>query len=135
MRSVVGNSIRVAVWGGWVAGLLWWEYRRSLRRVLDSKLRRDIRNLTVAGLAAATMQFIEVPVAIAITMRAQQKHSGLLQIAPAPGWVKLIAAILLLDYTLYLWHRLTHRVPLLWRFHQVHHVDREMDATTALRFH
>jgi sterol desaturase/sphingolipid hydroxylase (fatty acid hydroxylase superfamily) len=135
MRSVVGNSIRVAVLGGWVAGLLWWEYRRSLRRVLESKLKRDIRNLTVAALAAAAMQFIEVPVAIAITMRAEQKHSGLLQMPPAPGWVKLIAAILLLDYTLYLWHRLTHRVPLLWRFHQVHHVDREMDATTALRFH
>ncbi|MGI8958313.1 MAG: sterol desaturase family protein [Bryobacteraceae bacterium] len=30
---------------------------------------------------------------------------------------------------------LTHRVPLLWRFHQVHHLDREMDASTALRFH
>jgi sterol desaturase/sphingolipid hydroxylase (fatty acid hydroxylase superfamily) len=134
MRSVVENSIRIAVLGGWVAGLLWWEYRRSLRRVLDSKLKRDIRNLTVASLAAAAMQFIEVPVAIAINLRAEQKHSGLLQIAPAPGCVKLLAAILLLDYTLYFWHRLTHRVPLLWRFHQVHHVDREMDATT-LRFH
>lgn len=135
MRSVLGNSIRIAVLGGWVAGLLWWEHRRSLRRVVDSKLKRDIRNLAVAGLAAAAMQFIEFPVAIGIIMRAQQKHSGLLQIAPAPGWVKSIAAILLLGYTLYFWHRLTHRISLLWRFHQVHHVDREMDATTALRFH
>src|SRR5262249_54996648 len=41
----------------------------------------------------------------------------------------------LLDYTLYLWHVLTHRVPLLWRFHQAHHVDLGMDASTALRFH
>jgi sterol desaturase/sphingolipid hydroxylase (fatty acid hydroxylase superfamily) len=30
---------------------------------------------------------------------------------------------------------LTHRVPFLWRFHKVHHVDRDLDASTALRFH
>jgi sterol desaturase/sphingolipid hydroxylase (fatty acid hydroxylase superfamily) len=40
-----------------------------------------------------------------------------------------------MDYTLYAWHVLTHRVPLLYRFHRVHHSDLEMDATTALRFH
>src|SRR5215208_1822575 len=40
-----------------------------------------------------------------------------------------------MDYTLYLWHMLTHRVPALWRFHQVHHCDLDMDASTALRFH
>nr|MBA2647655.1 sterol desaturase family protein [Pyrinomonadaceae bacterium] len=38
-------------------------------------------------------------------------------------------------YTLYVWHVLTHRVPFLWRFHVAHHVDLDMDATTALRFH
>jgi sterol desaturase/sphingolipid hydroxylase (fatty acid hydroxylase superfamily) len=135
MRGVLGNSIGIAVLGGWVAGLLLWEYRKPLRRIVDSKLKRDARNLAVAGLATAAMQFIEFPVAMAIVMRAEQKQSGLLQIAPAPEWAKAIAAILLLDYTLYLWHRLTHRAPLLWRFHQVHHADREMDASTAVRFH
>lgn len=129
------NAIRAALVAGWVAGLLCWEYKRSLRRVVDSKLKRDVRNLAVAGLAAAAMQFFEVPVAVAIAARAQRQGSGLLQIIPAPEWVRTAAAILLLDYTLYAWHRLTHRIPLLWRFHQVHHIDREMDASTALRFH
>jgi sterol desaturase/sphingolipid hydroxylase (fatty acid hydroxylase superfamily) len=41
----------------------------------------------------------------------------------------------LLDYTLYLWHYLTHRIPFLWRFHLAHHVDLDLDASTALRFH
>jgi sterol desaturase/sphingolipid hydroxylase (fatty acid hydroxylase superfamily) len=44
-------------------------------------------------------------------------------------------AVVLLDYTLYIWHVLTHRLALLWRFHLVHHVDLDMDASTALRFH
>jgi sterol desaturase/sphingolipid hydroxylase (fatty acid hydroxylase superfamily) len=43
--------------------------------------------------------------------------------------------VVLLDYTLWWWHWATHRVPFLWRFHLVHHVDRDLDASTAIRFH
>lgn len=135
MRSLPDRSIRAAVLAGWMAGLLWWEHKRSLRRVADSKLKRDLRNLAVAGLAAAATLLLEAPVATAIARRAQQQRTGLLQKFPVPDGVKQFAAILLLDYTLYLWHILTHRVPFLWRFHRVHHIDREMDASTALRFH
>lgn len=53
----------------------------------------------------------------------------------APLWLEIVAGILMLDYTLFLWHVLLHRVPLLWRFHEVHHSDLDLDATTALRFH
>ena len=89
----------------------------------------------VAGLAAAATLLLEAPVAIAIARRAQQQHTGLLRVFPSPAWMKQITAVLLLDYTLYIWHILTHRVPVLWRFHRVHHIDREMDASTAFRFH
>jgi sterol desaturase/sphingolipid hydroxylase (fatty acid hydroxylase superfamily) len=44
-------------------------------------------------------------------------------------------AIVLLDYTLWWWHWASHRIPFVWRFHLVHHIDRDMDASTALRFH
>ena len=47
----------------------------------------------------------------------------------------MVLSVLLLDYTLYLWHVLTHKVPVLWRFHRVHHADLDLDASTALRFH
>ncbi len=129
------NAIRAALVAGWVAGLLCWERKSSLRRVVDSKLKRDVRNLAVAGLAATAMYFFEVPLAVAIATRAQRQGSGLLRIIPAPERIRTVLAILSLDYTLYVWHRLAHHVPLLWRFHQVHHLDREMDASTALRFH
>src|ERR1700681_2295433 len=135
MSSLLDRSIQGAVLAGWVAGLLWWEHKRSLRRVAVSKLKRDVRNLAVAGLAAAATLLLEAPVAIAIARRAQQQRTGLLQDFSVPDWVKPFAAVLLLDYTLYIWHILTHRVPFLWRFHRVHHIDREMDASTALRFH
>lgn len=129
------NAIRGLLFGGWVAALVWWERRCALRSMADSKIRRDARNLAVAALAGATMQVLELPVAFYLARQARNRRRGLLQLAPLPKVAHVIAAVALLDYTLYWWHVLAHRVPLLWRFHQAHHFDREMDASTGLRFH
>ncbi len=51
------------------------------------------------------------------------------------GWAGLALDILLLDVFIYVWHRVNHEVPFLWRFHQVHHFDRHLDTTSAVRFH
>ena len=55
--------------------------------------------------------------------------------AAVPLWAWLPLDILLLDLWIYWWHRANHEWPFLWRFHEVHHRDRHLDATTALRFH
>lgn len=94
-----------------------------------------MRNFAIAAMAGALMQSLELPLAFRLAGRAQEQQSGLVQRIGVSHLLRQIVAIVLLDYTLYLWHVLTHRVPLLWRFHQVHHIDREMDASTALRFH
>jgi sterol desaturase/sphingolipid hydroxylase (fatty acid hydroxylase superfamily) len=60
---------------------------------------------------------------------------GLAQITPVPAVVRTLLAVVLLDYTLWFWHFANHKVPFLWRFHLVHHVDRDLDSSTALRFH
>jgi sterol desaturase/sphingolipid hydroxylase (fatty acid hydroxylase superfamily) len=60
---------------------------------------------------------------------------GLLQAAAAPRWLAVAATVLALDFVSYLWHRANHVLPLLWRFHRVHHADPALHATTALRFH
>ncbi len=52
-----------------------------------------------------------------------------------PDWTKLLAGIVLMDLTFYYWHRANHKVPLLWRFHNVHHIDPDLDVSTAFRFH
>jgi sterol desaturase/sphingolipid hydroxylase (fatty acid hydroxylase superfamily) len=135
MSNPIPNSIRGIVIGTWVLGLIWFENRRALRPVHQSKIRRDARNLTIAAAAGSVIQAVELPVAFALAELVQAKGWGLLPRAPLPALARSVAGILLLDYTLYWWHFLTHRVPVLWRFHQVHHLDLEMDATTALRFH
>lgn len=50
----------------------------------------------------------------------------------AAEWALVLVA---LDLWQYAWHRATHSVKFLWRFHAVHHTDAEMDASTSLRFH
>jgi sterol desaturase/sphingolipid hydroxylase (fatty acid hydroxylase superfamily) len=121
--------------GGTLGALLWYEWRRPLRRATESKLRRDTRNFAVAATAAAAVQLAERPVVAPLADLVVRRRWGLLQQLWLPAWLEVPLAVALLDYTLYLWHVLTHRVPGLWRFHQVHHVDLDLDASTALRFH
>jgi sterol desaturase/sphingolipid hydroxylase (fatty acid hydroxylase superfamily) len=117
-------------------GLLWFlERRRPLRRNVEPRLRRNARNLAVAGLAAASMQLVERPLIEPLTTFVKRRRSGLLMLVRLPTWLEVTLAVVLLDYTLYLWHVLLHRLPFLWRFHLAHHVDLDLDATTALRFH
>jgi sterol desaturase/sphingolipid hydroxylase (fatty acid hydroxylase superfamily) len=52
-----------------------------------------------------------------------------------PRWAEEALAFLLLDYTLWVWHVLTHRWPPLWSYHAVHHADLDLDASTGIRFH
>lgn len=135
------SSRKVPSWlsGALVLGafgaLMWLENRRPLRRRTESKLRRDARNLAVAGVSALALRMTEAPMAERLTKLVEQRRVGLLKAVRLPVWLETALAILLLDYTLYLWHVLTHRSPFLWRFHRAHHADLDLDASTALRFH
>lgn len=121
---------------GGAFGLLWLlERRRPLRREVEPRLRHDARNLSVAGVAAVALQLVESPVVKPLTALVERNEWGLLKRVRLPRWLEVTLAVLLMDYTLYVWHVLTHRLPVLWRFHLVHHVDLDLDASTALRFH
>jgi sterol desaturase/sphingolipid hydroxylase (fatty acid hydroxylase superfamily) len=117
------------------AALIWLERRRALRPRVEPALRHSARNLVVAGLSAATVQMAEVPVVLPLARTVERRRWGLVQRLPLPRGLRDAIAVLALDYTLYAWHVLTHRVNWLWRLHLVHHVDLDLDASTALRFH
>lgn len=92
-------------------------------------------NAVIAGLSGVLLQFTEVPLTAWLSRRVQDRKLGLLNQLSMPAIVKAVTSIALLDYTLYLWHVISHKIPLLWRFHIVHHIDLDLDASTALRFH
>jgi sterol desaturase/sphingolipid hydroxylase (fatty acid hydroxylase superfamily) len=115
--------------------LLFLERLFPLRPRTEPQAARLARNLALAGLSATVVTLLQ-PLALGPVARlVDARELGLLALLPLPPWASLAAAVLLLDYTLWHWHRWTHRVGWLWRFHLVHHVDRDLDVSTALRFH
>ncbi|HXC53008.1 MAG TPA: sterol desaturase family protein [Candidatus Limnocylindrales bacterium] len=59
---------------------------------------------------------------------------GILNLVELPLWLNVVLSIALLDFVAaYVHHRMVHAVPVLWKFHLVHHSDPHVDSTTALR--
>lgn len=96
---------------------------------------RILRNLALGVLSMAVVAALEQPVVTRLAQHGAQRRRGLAQRLPLPEWARDAVGVLLMDYTIYVWHVLTHEVPVLWRLHLVHHIDLDLDASTALRFH
>ena len=135
MPADVSSQVAAAVVIGGFVLFLWTESRFPLRRSRESKLRRMGRNLALAGTGLAAFELLQIPIVRPVSNWTMEGRVGLLNWIPASGWARTAAAVILLDYTLWFWHWINHRVPFFWRFHRVHHVDRDMDASTGLRFH
>lgn len=120
---------------GTLATVVYLEIKRPLRKMRQNKLVRDGRNLMMSAMTATTVSIAEKPVTTMLCQAVEHKRWGLLKFRRLPDWAELVFSVLLLDYTLYIWHYLTHKIPFLWRFHLTHHVDLDLDASTALRFH
>ena len=112
-----------------------WETIAPLRQPTVSTGRRWAGNF---ALLFATTWFMAwaLPVSVvAAAIAAEDAAYGLLNRAWLPAWVVWPIAILHLDCIRFGQHWLLHRVPILWRLHQVHHADPDYDLTTGLRFH
>ncbi|KPP86124.1 MAG: Sterol desaturase [Rhodobacteraceae bacterium HLUCCO07] len=73
--------------------------------------------------------------AVGAAMDAGANGWGLFNHLDWPAWVEITLAVLILDFAIWAQHLITHKVPILWRLHRVHHADRDFDVTTAIRFH
>jgi sterol desaturase/sphingolipid hydroxylase (fatty acid hydroxylase superfamily) len=131
LLDYVGSPIFVFLF----ALLLFLQWKYPLRQHHFSVLRRLVRNYVFSLPAFVLLRLALIPIPLAISIWAARAHFGLLHWIPLPGIVVASASFLLMDWAYYWWHYATHRVPLLWRFHNVHHTDLDLDVTTAARFH
>ncbi|MBW1705659.1 MAG: sterol desaturase family protein [Deltaproteobacteria bacterium] len=100
-----------------------------------SKVKRWINNLALTLFNSILLNLI-FSAAIVFTATYVQTHKmGVLNMVAAPMWLKILVTIAFMDFMLYVWHLLNHEMPLLWRFHRVHHSDLNMDVSSATRFH
>ena len=100
--------------------------------------RRWITNwgMSIANTLITRLMSIALPLlAVGAAIDAGQNGIGLLNGLDFPAWAEVGIAILFFDFAIWFQHLITHKVPLLWRLHRVHHSDRDLDVTTAIRFH
>jgi sterol desaturase/sphingolipid hydroxylase (fatty acid hydroxylase superfamily) len=106
-----------------------------LRQRKRSWIRRVIINGCMSAVAFVVGTFVVRNVSLGLIGWTSENQFGLLQFFELPLGVQFVAGFLLMDLTFYYWHRVNHVVPLLWRFHNVHHIDPDMDVSTSFRFH
>ncbi len=112
-----------------------WEALNPRKMRALGRTERWFTNITLSVLNSLVLRFLFPVLAVECALVAEDKGWGLLNLLSLPFWVEFIAALLLLDLAIYAQHVLTHHWRPLWRLHKVHHADRDVDVTTAIRFH
>jgi sterol desaturase/sphingolipid hydroxylase (fatty acid hydroxylase superfamily) len=129
------QAIRLICFLGIFAIMAMWELLAPRRRLSQPKLRRWFNNLGLAVFNTALLRLAFPLAAVGMATTAELNDWGFFNRVEAPGWLALIASVVILDGAIYLQHVMFHAVPLFWRLHRVHHADLDFDVTTGSRFH
>ena len=130
------NTIRLTAFFACLVIMLIWENIAPRRQARSSRWPRRFNNLAMILVTTALVRFlIPILAVINFSLLAAENHWGLFNhIDLSPG-LEIFASVILLDLYIYAQHVLTHHVELLWRFHRVHHSDKDLDVTSGIRFH
>lgn len=104
----------------------------------QGRVRRWSTNWVISFLNTGTLQFLGAMLpllAVGAALDASANGWGLLNRLEWSAGAEFALAVLFFDFAIWAQHLFTHKVPLLWRFHRVHHADRDIDVSTAIRFH
>ncbi len=130
--------LRLSVFLGLFAVFAGLEALAPRRKRVLGRGRRWLTNLSITVLNTLALRALALVVpflAVGAAVDAWSMGWGALNRVVWPLWIEVLLALLALDFAIWAQHWLTHKVPLFWRFHRMHHADRDMDVTTALRFH
>jgi sterol desaturase/sphingolipid hydroxylase (fatty acid hydroxylase superfamily) len=134
-HAVLQPTLRFATFLAGLLTFLSWEIIAPHHAATTSKPRRWLVNLCLALLNGVIVTSLCAACYVIALRRMAPWRVGLFELIAAPYWLRLPAEIGALDLLTYWLHRSYHRVPLLWRFHRVHHTDLDLDVSSASRFH
>jgi sterol desaturase/sphingolipid hydroxylase (fatty acid hydroxylase superfamily) len=127
--------IRLAAFAGVFVLMAAWELLAPRRNQAAERPLRWPSNLGLVALDTVLVRILVPTTAVGIGLLAEHRGWGLFHSFAVPGWLAVIASIIVLDLAIYLQHVLFHAVPALWRLHRMHHADLAFDVTTGVRFH
>jgi sterol desaturase/sphingolipid hydroxylase (fatty acid hydroxylase superfamily) len=131
------TTIRLGVFLGLFAlfAAFEWAAPRRARRHGRARLATNAA-IMVLGAVLLRVLALAIPLlAVGAAIDAGQQGWGLFNVLGWNPWVEGLLTILIFDLIIWGQHWLTHKVPMFWRFHRVHHADGDFDVTTAIRFH
>ena len=131
-------TLRLSAFLGLFALFAVWEQIAPRRQRALPRSDRWRTNWAIVILDTLTLRLMALLLpllAVGAAVDAGRMGWGLFNRLDWPPWAEVLLAVVILDLALWVQHWITHRVPLFWRFHRVHHADRDMDVTTAIRFH
>ena len=105
---------------------------RKAKSPLGSRL---LVNAVLSSLAIATGLALVRPAAATVLAFVSAREWSLTSLISENALVQAVLGFALLDLSFYYWHRANHMWPFLWRFHNAHHIDPDLDVSTAVRFH
>jgi len=131
----VETAVRLGAFFGIFLVMALWERRAPMRGLSMARWPRWGTNWGISVLDAATVKLVFGAAAAGAALDAAAAGWGLFNRIGWPEWVEFVLTLLAMDLAIWLQHLATHKIPLLWRLHRVHHADRDVDVTTAIRFH
>ncbi|MEP6342190.1 MAG: sterol desaturase family protein [Maricaulaceae bacterium] len=129
------GRLRLCVFIGLLMGLILLEALFPRKARTQKRPHRWATNLLMVVIDSVVLRLVFPIIAVGFSMKASASGWGVFNLWAGPLWLELALAVILLDGVIYLQHVLSHRVPFLWALHKVHHTDRDLDVTSALRFH
>ncbi|RMG58971.1 MAG: sterol desaturase family protein [Gammaproteobacteria bacterium] len=127
--------IRLGFFFGSFAVIALWEQLAPRRMRVASRALRWANNLALVFLNSFLLRLLFPLAAVGVAALAEERGWGLFNNIQLPSWLAVAAAVVIMDFAIWLQHVMVHAVPLLWRIHRVHHADPDYDVTTGARFH
>ena len=128
-------TTRLSLFGMLLLVMASWEALAPRRTLTMPRGLRWPNNLGIVALNTVVLRLVFPSAAVGAALVAEQHGWGLLNSLVMPLWLRVLVAVITLDFAIYLQHVIFHAVPLLWHLHRVHHADTDFDVTTGLRFH
>ena len=129
------GPFRLTIFIGLLLGLIILESLLPRKQRTQSRPRRWTTNILMVVVDSLILRLVFPIIAVGTAIWASAKGWGIFNLWDGPIWAELILAVIILDGLIYIQHVLSHRIPILWALHKVHHTDRDLDVTSALRFH
>ena len=127
--------IRLSIFAGAFILLAVWEWQWPKRVLTQNKLKRWFNNIALMVTGTLIVRVVLPMAAVGAAYFAENQHIGFANNIDLPLWLEIIVVFVLLDLAIYFQHAMFHVLPVMWRFHRVHHSDLDFDVTTGVRFH